>query len=107
MHQEKRVLIKKSVAPKSRRERNRVLQEYNHNDQKLQIVENLFLEMLFAENFESSDLSYQHLYEAFLERWCETIHFMTTLKQFKNTYPNKHYFKDTYQPLEYVSTNHI
>lgn len=107
MHQEQRVHIKKSVVPKTQRQRNRVLQEFNKNDGRLQIVENLFLEMLFDDEFEKSDLSYNHLYEAFLERWHETIHFMTSVKSFKNTYPNKYYFRDMYMPTIHERTNNI
>ena len=96
---EERVKIKKIVKPKNQRHRNRILQERVRNDFKLQLVESLFLEMLF----EDSETSYDELYEAFLDRWHETIHFMTVGKQFKYTYPNKGYFADMFKPLENVS----
>jgi hypothetical protein len=97
---EKRVSIKKVVKPKNQRHRNRILKEMVTNDHKLQLVESLFLEMLFEDNA----FSYAELYESFVDRWHETIHFMTVAKQFKYTYPNKGYFCDMYKPIEEPAT---
>jgi len=85
------------IEPKNRRERRLIDNEIERVVSDYNTIENLFLSVLFRENFTQS---YKELYKIALEDWQRTTKRNYKLNRFRYCCPNIRYFEDKFKPLE-------